>query len=184
MKTKAKKSAAKKSAPKKKSVKAKKASVKKATDQNDIVELILRDHKPLKKLIKVMKDSEAELSEVQEAFLEFAPLLLNHSKPEEKALYVKMKQREDDIRTEGFEGDTEHQIAAHLVNEINATEDEDELRARIKVLAELVEHHIEEEEEDMLPDVRKEFELQERVLMGQEYVRFYESFSPDMATAA
>ncbi|MGE3262343.1 MAG: hemerythrin domain-containing protein [Bacteriovoracia bacterium] len=173
----------KKSAKAKKPLKKTKA-VKKATDQNDILEIILKDHKPLKKLIKTMKNSEATLPELRKAFSEFAPLLLNHAKPEEKALYVPMKERDSDIRTEGFEGDTEHHIADGLIEEIKATTDKDEWRARVKVLAELVEHHIEEEEEDMFKDVRKEFDLEERVEMGQEYSRLYQDFSGEVLAAA
>ena len=38
--------------------------------------------------------------------------------------------------------------------------------ARIKVLAELVEHHIKEEEEDILPDFKKNSEKAERLELG------------------
>lgn len=163
---------------------ARKAKMKKASDQNDILSIIERDHKPLKKLIKTMKDSEASLPDLRKAFSEFAPLLLNHAKPEEKALYVPMKERDADIRTEGFEGDTEHHIADSLVEEIKATTDKDEWRAKVKVLAELVEHHIEEEEEEMFKEIRKEFDLEERVAMGVEYTRLYEEFSGEALAAA
>lgn len=175
----------KKNAPKKTKKTSRSAkSVRKASDARDIVELILKDHKPLKKLIETMKDSEADLDEVRDAFEEFAPLLINHAKPEEQALYTKMKEREDDLRCEGFEGDTEHAIADNLVKEIQTTRDEDEYRAKVKVLAELVEHHIEEEEEEMLKDVRKEFELEERVSMGKKYTALYEQYANDLAAAA
>ena len=45
--------------------------------ESDIVNLILEDHKPLKRLIKIMKDSDKHsLAERSEAFAEFAPLLV------------------------------------------------------------------------------------------------------------
>lgn len=178
-----KKKAAKKTAKKTASKKATKKTTKKAAGKatvskmntrasnDDIVQLILEDHKALKQLIKTMKDSDAELSERQEAFEEFAPLLISHAKPEEQTLYVKMK-NEDEMREDGFEGDVEHQLADQLVEEIKrTTEDEDLWSARVKVLAELVEHHIEEEEEDMLPDFKKEVETEERMQLGQEFLR-------------
>jgi hemerythrin-like domain-containing protein len=75
-----------------------------------------------------------------------------------------------------MEGDTEHHIADRLVDEIKFAIEEDVWEAKAKVLAELVEHHIEEEEEEMLPQVRKAIELEERERIGEEYLRLRASF--------
>ncbi|WP_413584962.1 hemerythrin domain-containing protein [Bdellovibrio sp. HCB274] len=133
--------------------------------ENDIVDMILKDHEPLKQLIKIMKNTEKDLDERADAFAEFAPLLIAHSKPEEQSLYVFMKGNED-LRELGFEGDVEHTLADQLVEEIMRTEDPDLWGARVKVLAELVEHHIEEEEEELLPEFRKESESADRERLG------------------
>ena len=140
-----------------------------ATQNNDIINLILEDHKPLKELIKVMKDSDKSTEERFAAFEEFAPTLIAHAKPEEEVLYVFMKKNEE-LREEGFEGDVEHQLADQLVEEIKRTQDEDLKGARIKVLAELVEHHIEEEEEELLPDFKENSESAERAQLGNRFL--------------
>lgn len=137
--------------------------------ETDIVGLILEDHKSLKELIKIMKDTDTELSERAEAFAEFAPLLTSHAKPEEQVLYTYMK-ADEELREEGFEGDVEHQLADQLVEEIMRTDDQDQWSARVKVLAELVEHHIDEEESELLPDFRKNSESSERMEMGQNFL--------------
>jgi hypothetical protein len=157
----------------------KKRAVRKVADERDITELMLRDHKVLKRLIRVMKNPDREPAELRRAFEAFAPALDAHAKPEQESLYARLKQREqgDELRPEGFEGQTEHEVADLLVNEIKGTEDEDEWKARVKVLAELVEHHLEEEEEEMIPDLRKELELEERVDIGDEYLRLREQFA-------
>lgn len=134
----------------------------------DIIDLIKEDHKPLKELIEVMK-GDAELEEKFFAFEEFAPLLVMHSKPEEQTVYVDMK-AEDETREEGFEGDVEHQIADQLVEEIKRTKDEDLWMARVKVLAELVEHHIEEEENELLPKYKENSSAEERLAITQEFL--------------
>lgn len=136
--------------------------------QTDIVEAILEDHKPLKELIKVMKDSESEIAVRKAAFQEFAPLLIAHAKPEEETLYVFMKANEE-FREGGFEGDVEHQLADQLLEECKRTTDDELLGARIKVLAELVEHHIEEEEEELLPDFKKNSDEAERLKLGNRF---------------
>ncbi len=160
-----------------------KAKRKKEASPNDVVELILRDHKPLKKLIKILKNAEGTFAKKRPAFAEFAELLMAHAKPEEQSLYVHMKEGTE-LRSEGFEGDTEHAIADQLVEEIKElTNDRDEWMAKVKVLAELVEHHIEEEEEDMLPDVRKEFGAEERAQIGKEYLRLRAGFTAEERAA-
>lgn len=141
----------------------------KSRDEADIIDLILDDHKPLKELIKTLKDLDVGFDEKHEAYLDFAPHLVRHAKPEEDILYSRMKSF-DGLRTEAFEGETEHGIADQLVEELKVTDDEDVWMARVRVLAELVEHHIEDEEEEMLPMVRKEIDLEMRKQMAQEFL--------------
>jgi hemerythrin-like domain-containing protein len=137
----------------------------------DITALMLRDHKPLKSLIEVMKDPDARMAELRSAFGEFAPLLEAHAHPEQESLYGHLKaDEESEMRQEGFEGFTEHHIADSLVEEIKALTDDDDWRAHVKVLAELVEHHIEEEEEEMIPDIRKELDQELRDQIGEDYL--------------
>ncbi len=137
-------------------------------NKGDIIEIILQDHKPLKKLIKVLK-GDVGLSEKRRAFKEFAPLLGAHAKPEEETLYVTFE--DDDMRSEGFEGETEHGIADQLIEEIKGLDDTDMWMAKAKVLAELVEHHIEEEEDEIFPEYKKHSDIDERVSLGEDYSR-------------
>lgn len=155
-----------------------KRSVKKSVNRTrardsaeDIISMILEDHKPLKSLIKIMKNSDKyDLTERQNAFEEFCPRLITHAKPEEQTMYVYMK-GEEELREGGFEGDVEHQLADQMIEEAKRTEDEDLWSARVKVLAELVEHHIKEEEEELLPDFRRHSEKAERQKMGEQFLR-------------
>jgi len=136
--------------------------------EGDVIQLILRDHQPLKKLIQTLKKSEIERAEKEPTFEEFAGLLIIHAKAEEKSLYVEMKGTPG-LRLEGFEGDNEHAIAEQLVQEINATPDDHEWSAKVKVLAESVEHHINEEEEHMLAKVAETLESSDRQKIGDLY---------------
>ncbi len=137
--------------------------------ESDVINLILEDHKPLKKLIKILKDNDKDFDKRDQAFAEFAPLLINHSKSEEESLYKIMKTNAE-LRTLAFEGDVEHTLADQMLEEIKRTEDQDIWSAKVKVLAELVEHHIEEEEEEMLPEYKKESTLEERARLGQHFL--------------
>ncbi|MBX3019889.1 MAG: hemerythrin domain-containing protein [Bdellovibrionaceae bacterium] len=138
-------------------------------DSQDIVELILEDHKALKDCIKIMKDSDKDMALRAQAFEEFCILLPLHAKPEERTLYRAMKS--GDMREEGLEGDVEHHISDQLLEEAKNTDDGDLWSARVKVLAEVVEHHIEEEEDEMLPQYRGQSKVDERRQLGEEFLR-------------
>ncbi|MGZ3742181.1 MAG: hemerythrin domain-containing protein, partial [Bdellovibrionota bacterium] len=160
-----------------------KSPVRKASDESDITDLMLRDHKPLKRLLKTMKDTDASIFDVRVAFEQFAPLLEAHSRPEEDSLYEWMTSDEEELRVAGFEGKTEHAIADQLAKEIQNSGEGDEFRARIKVLAELVEHHVKEEEEDLIPRIRKLVDLEERVRIGRHYTDLRDSYRVDEKAA-
>ena len=155
-----------KKAAKKKTTGKKKASGKTKTSRRDIINLILRDHKPLWKLLKVMKSEKASLAEKKTAFKEFAPTLEAHAKPEENTWYIDMKS-EEEMKQDGLEGDVEHTLAEQLCNELKSTSYDDLFEAKVKVLAEFVEHHLEEEE--MLPEFKKNSTLEEREELGDKY---------------
>lgn len=144
-------------------------STKQILKETDIVSIIMEDHKPLKELIEIMKDSEKPAEQRLAAFNEFAPALIAHAKPEEEILYNYMK-NDDDLREEGCEGEVEHILADQLVEEIKRTDDDDMRSAKIKVLAELVEHHIEEEEDELLPDFKKESDADVRSKLGNAFL--------------
>lgn len=141
----------------------------------DIIELILTHHEPLKALIETLKDGETSRKSKAETFEEFAYLLTCHAKAEEQVLYVAMKNF-DDLKVEGFEGDTEHAIADQLVQEINGTPDDHEWVAKVKVLAEAVEHHIQEEETKFLKHVEATISPAQRMNLGAEYTKLLEEY--------
>jgi hemerythrin superfamily protein len=144
---------------------------KKATfDSNDIIELIYRDHKPIKKLIEILKDNESQRVEKEGYFEEFVCLLLAHAKAEEQSLYIQMKDMKE-FRMLSFEGDTEHAIAEQLIQQINATPDDDEWNAKVKVVTELVELHIEDEESEILKDVEIHMDSATRRAVGKMYTQ-------------
>ena len=141
----------------------------------DIVELILNDHTPLKLLIETLKNIEIERPEKAEPLEEFVFLLRGHAKAEEKSLYAAMKSFAP-LKIQSFEGDTEHAIAEQLIHEINATSSDEAWLAKVKVLAESVENHIEEEETLTLKKVQSEMTKELRMKIGNEYTQNYDEY--------
>lgn len=134
----------------------------------DIIQMILDDHKPLKRCIEILKNSELSLSSRRAAFNEFAPLLTIHAKAEEAVLYT-FEKTEVDMREEAFEGSVEHALAEQMMEEVKQSVDKDIWSAKAKVLAELVEHHIQEEETEMFPELKKETGASDLIRLGEEY---------------
>jgi hemerythrin superfamily protein len=153
-------------------MKATKSSKSKKSD--DIISLILKDHEPIKKLLLILKDPDATLAKKRPAYAKFESVLSNHAKAEEESLYVHMK-KEEDLRVEGLEGDTEHALADLLMKQISEIKnDDDTWMAKVKVLAEVVDHHVKEEEKEVLKQVRKDFDQDERIEIGIEYSQLLE----------
>ena len=80
-----------------------------------------------------------------------------HTQIEEEIFYPAMreagKDKEEDMVDEAV---VEHASAKDLIAQLQEMDPEDDLYdAKVKVLGELVDHHVEEEEEEMFPDARK-----------------------------
>lgn len=153
----------------------KKSSLEGQTQNSDIIQIILKDHKPLKSLIKIMKTEKPDYSKKRAAFEIFSPALLAHAKPEEQTLYQDLKSDEDQ-RALGLEGEVEHELADQLCEELKRTTDQDLFMAKVKVLAELVEHHIKEEEKHMLPQFKKASNTKQRASLGENYMKLRRAF--------
>jgi hypothetical protein len=146
------------------------------TSKDDIVKLILLDHGPLKRLIAILKDSSLTIRTRRRAFDQFAPLFLVHAHAEQESFYAFLKDENKSLRVHGLEGDVEHALAEYMLDEVRMAEDVGIWSARAKVLAELVEHHLEEEEHEIIPEFKKEVDVEDRVLIGKQYLDLKDHF--------
>lgn len=120
--------------------------------ESELVGAIKRDHEDLKKLLAVLKNERKALSTKRKAFPRFAALLESHSDSEKTAVYDAAMEYKS-LRKDTFEGEIEHEVAASLLERIHTVKKPEKWAAMVKVLAELVEHHIQEEERDYLPEL-------------------------------
>lgn len=131
-------------------------------DHFNICDVLLFDHKYLKECIDVLKD-ESEDKKVKHKYAKgFLAALKMHSLAEKKAVYTPLKEVKN-LRSNILESEIEHGIAdakvKMLIPKIGSVRSlSEEIEAEMKVLAEIVEHHIEEEEDDLIPKMRKIFD--------------------------
>ena len=161
----AKKSAAKKTAAKKTTAKktaAKKSAAKKPAAgaraaKTDATVLLQRDHAEVRKLFREyekLADQEADAGQRRELALQICAMLTAHATIEEEIFYpaAREAQVEEDLVDEA---EVEHASAKDLMAQIQSMSPDDELYdAKVKVLGEYVNHHVEEEEGEMFPKCR------------------------------
>ena len=122
----------------------------------DVVAAIKADHDGLRSYLKILKDTDKEMSERRRAYGAFKALLQSHSSSEEKAVYAPTaKLAGHELHLKVAEGYVEHQLADDLMARIAKVKNPIDWSAHVNVIAEIVEHHLDEEESDLLPLVRK-----------------------------
>jgi hemerythrin superfamily protein len=132
------------------------------------LELLKQDHQKVKKLLTSAKEVQ-DKNEQKKLFREIKAELDTHARIEESIFYPAVQEHEDlkDMVLESLE---EHRQVKTLLRELSrVTAGSDKFKAKLKVLADNVEHHAEEEEEGkMFPKVRKVFNSSELDELGQE----------------
>ncbi len=139
---------------------------------SDFVDLLEKHHDYLEESVSVLTDNEASSASKQAHLGRFIHLLNMHGKAEEETLYVSLRLASDkEARLEGLAGQDEHDVAFLLAKQLKAMNFEiswsEEIDAKAKVLANLVQNHIKEEETEMFTIAENAIEpLKMRVISG------------------
>ena len=127
-----------------------------STDENDPIVLLETDHRRFEDLLEQGEQTTDRAAKGRTELLNrLTTELTVHELIEEKVLYPALKPHAEsrDIVLEGYQ---EHHVADVLVKELQElTTDDERWGAKFKVLAESLEHHIEEEETKMFPTARE-----------------------------
>jgi len=148
----------------------------------EATKLLKKQHGEVKDLFK-QYDAAEEDSEKQELFEEIADDFAAHGEIEEKIFYpaVYVGELKDKLQ----EAVEEHLAAKRIVADLLDMEPADEqFDAKMKVLKELIEHHVEEEEGELFPLVEKNFAREELDMLGQQMERMFEQLKQDEPRAA
>jgi len=125
--------------------------------KNDAINQLIADHEKVKKLFKKFKtlSNKNDISGKKLIANEICAELTVHSLAEEQVFYTAIRPviHDDDLLNEA---NIEHDSAKDLIAQIQSLSPSDPMYdARVTVLGEYIEHHIEEEESEMFPKVRK-----------------------------
>ena len=131
----------------------------------DALDLLTADHNRVRGLFSQFKDAEEADKTAEQAELagKIVEELEIHTTIEEEIFYPAVHDLSSEIGDLVDEGLEEHHVAKTLIGELPSLEaGSDQWVAKVKVLIEAVEHHAEEEEDEMFPKVRSATDASKR----------------------
>ncbi|MFC7344805.1 hemerythrin domain-containing protein [Saccharopolyspora griseoalba] len=132
----------------------------------DVVELILADHRRFEELLRALRSAEGDR---RSALGELASVLVAHAEAEESEVYPVLRELSADDAEDVDHGAEEHaegHEALLALMECDAP-GTDEWDSRLEALSESVTHHLDEEERTVLNDARASVGEQRRAELGR-----------------
>lgn len=119
-----------------------------------------------RKVEALFKKLESGRSEAQPLLEELANSLAAHMAIEQEIFYPAVREVDQDMVNESYE---EHSLAEVALKRLLATDPEDDaFHARVVALKELIQHHVEEEENELFPEVEKSAEADVLAQLGKQ----------------
>lgn len=125
----------------------------------DAISFLKKDHKVLRDLLSALEDTTERAAKKRRGILgQLGAAIRAHAKSEEEIFYPAFrkaaKTREDEQKF--LEATEEHALVDVVLPDLEATKATSEVfGAKAKVLKDLIEHHAEEEEEEMFPRAKR-----------------------------
>jgi hemerythrin superfamily protein len=136
--------------------KGKKAKAAKKAKKQGAIDLLKRDHADVKKAFKQFEKAKYKDPQACKNFLaSICRDIEMHAAVEEEIFYpaVRARIKDDDLMNEA---QVEHNSAKQLMAEIERLSGDDPmLKAHAQVLAEYIQHHVREEENEMFPKAKR-----------------------------
>src|SRR5579871_3648659 len=141
--------------------------------EDDVRSLLEKDHDEVKEILVGLVDGKRGQSRA--ALLEKLKINLTaHSRAEEKVVYdalIKARAQKD-VRALAEEGYVEHGVVDDLLKRLSRLDPATDLwKAHAKVVRELLEHHIEEEQNETFAELGEHFSREELIAMGEQFLR-------------
>lgn len=143
-----------------------------------ILSVMQEQHNILRESIHVLIDENASGSEKQKQLLQFINLFTAHSEAEENTIYEELRFITG-TQMIVYEALEEHAIAKILIEELIAADFQlvwsAEIAAKAKVLAQIVDRHLLEEETNFFKTAKETFSVDELLMLGKEFKRQFEN---------
>jgi hemerythrin-like domain-containing protein len=139
---------------------------------NDILATLKQEHRDVAEMLERLVESTSA-AERKKLLTSIKAALVPHLRAEEKVVYdAILALRGKEQKVHGEEGYMEHALGDRMLTQLGKMSDamSPEFSAGAKVLKELVEHHVEEEEKNIWSDVENNFSDGDRIAMNKKFV--------------
>jgi Hemerythrin HHE cation binding domain len=145
----------------------------KAADDS-IFDLLVADHRAVAGVFEQLKaqleQDEADSARCLDLLAKIDALLTPHARAEEELIYPAFATGDKGMNAVA-EGLEEHALVRQLCGQLKELAEVDGIwRAKAKVLMDLVEHHVREEENEMIPAARKLLDAEESAALASEFL--------------
>jgi hemerythrin-like domain-containing protein len=137
----------------------------------DILDTLKQEHREVAEMLEQLVSSTSA-AQRKSLLTSIKTALVPHLRAEEKIVYdAVLALRGKEQQTHGEEGYIEHSLGDKLLAQLGKMSNpmSPEFSAGAKVLKELVEHHVEEEEKSIWSDVQDNFSSEQRVEMNRKF---------------
>ena len=143
----------------------------KEEDETDILDTLQAEHDEVQELLRKLVESD-NAREQKTLVAQIKRALVPHSRAEEKTVYnAVLALRGKDAKVDGNEGYIEHGLADQTLKKLGLlTANSPEFQAAAKVLKELIDHHVQEEERNIWAQVKKNFSDEQRAQMNRDFL--------------
>lgn len=134
----------------------------------DAVELLVRQHDEVEQLFKDFEELSSRPSQKKDDLVrDIITMLVRHAEIEEQIFYPAAAEQVPGVKGAVEEDLEEHHVVELMLWELDHLKsDHERFDAKVKVLIENVRHHIEEEEGELLPQVREALDEETRRRLG------------------
>jgi hemerythrin-like domain-containing protein len=138
----------------------------------EILDTLKQEHEEVAGMLNKLVESKSGAAR-KNLVAKIKAALLPHIEAEQEVLYDALIAVGDKkVQQDGKEGYIEHELAASTLAKLEAIVNamSVEFAATAKVLKELIEHHVREEERNVWADAKDKFSAEERVTMNHKYL--------------
>ena len=135
---------------------------------HSVVKLLLADHKLLRTLMKKVKSHKASAKDTIKAFNVLKKAVVSHVKAEENTFLVLIKDHPK-FKDHALESYEEHRIHEYIYAGIAKVKETNRKVQQMKSFCEALEHHLDEEEDDIFPRFKKYFAKSTIKKVGRNY---------------
>ncbi len=140
-------------------------------EETDILDTLQAEHDEVQELLEKLTRSENG-REQKQLVARIKQALVPHTKAEEQVVYDPVAALSGEkSKIDGAEGYTEHALASATLLQLDKlAANTPQFKAAAKVLKELVDHHVQEEEKNIWEEVKENFSAGQREQMNRDFL--------------